>query len=177
MKLYDTIKNMFTKKKENIVNEPVKRSKVQDPIRDLQKLNIPKFETIDIRSDPGFSDAYLRRADEHIRTLNRARMFRLQDERRRTKYTIPVGNLNKEQAEEQLKKLMTDYKKDIHWNDGIDYVLPDPWSPCSTRGQSAIITGKQIFSDIDPYGEENWEEDIEPTVPKRTPWNRGPHIF
>jgi hypothetical protein len=39
------------------------------------------------------------------------------------RFIIPVGNLSKEDAEEQLSKLMSDYKKDVDWDN--DVKLPE----------------------------------------------------
>lgn len=98
-----------------------------------ERLNL---ETIDLRADPGFADARLYYGSTYEGTKTR-------------KFTIPVGSLTREQAEAQIKELMSDYHTDIDWND--NYIPPK--------------AGKQIFSEIDPYGEENWEEDVDDDLP------------
>lgn len=40
-------------------------------------------------------------------------------------FKIPVGNLTREQAEAQIKKLMSEYRKDVHFDD----TSGDIWMP------------------------------------------------
>ena len=96
-----------------------------------------KLKIMDLQSEPGFADAHLYYGSTYEGVKKR-------------KFTIPVKNLNQEQAD-QIKALMSDYRTDWPiWNNS-QYNLPKK-------------AGKQIFSDIDPYGEENWEEDVDETV-------------
>lgn len=59
------------------------------------------------------------------------------------RFTIPVNGLSREEAEDQIKKLMSEYHEDVEWKN--DYKLPEV---------------KRVYSDLDPYGEENWNDDI-----------------
>jgi len=69
------------------------------------------------------------------------------------KFTIPVNGLSREEAEDQIKKLMSEYHEDVEWagDGGLD-----------TFGETPI---NRVYSDLDPYGEENWNEDNNTNIP------------
>lgn len=79
-------------------------------------------------------------------------------------FTIPVGGMTREEAEEQVRNLMNSYNEEIDWDIKFD---------------ESKYEGKRIFSEIDPYGEEIWDYDEYQKIlidESRLIYNRcGPH--
>lgn len=116
MNFYEKMKNLFLNKKiERIPVCPMRGNPNAISGDDIHRFNLDLF---DMRSNPWFDNTY--------------------EGPKKMRFTIPVGNISREEAEKNIRELMRDY-----WTGDIN--LP-------TREI------KRIYSDIDPYGEEDWDD-------------------
>lgn len=119
MNFYEKMKNLFLNKKiERIPVYPMRGNPNAISGADTSRFNLDSF---DMGFNPGFDNAHS-----------------TYESPKKMRFTIPVGNISREEAEKNIRELMRDY-----WTGDIN--LP-------TREI------KRIYSDIDPYGEENWDD-------------------
>lgn len=91
------------------------------------------------------------------------------DNKIKRKFVIPVGNLNREDAEKQIKELMDLYKEDVGFPDGINYKFPenmtidkDIWFPI----KDTTNDNSDYFTDEDNWLEMTRNEKIERLLSK-----------
>jgi len=90
------------------------------------------------------------------------------------KFTIPVGGLSREEAEDQIRELMSDYHNDVEWDNNEKY-------------KSSTKPINRIYSELDPYGEEDWGDDYvndkydtfskDYWMPSKTDYNINSNVF
>lgn len=90
-----------------------------------------------MRSDPGFSDSWMPLNSKILYSFDPATCNHNVIRR----FTIPIGNISREEAEKSLRELISDYRA-------------DNFSLTINKNKPEI---HRRYSEYDPYGEEIWD--------------------